>query len=102
MNRRKFIKPVSMTWAAFALLPGCFHALAEKVKEGVKIKFRSRNDLGGNIGTDPMWTLTSNTGLKPTSAQPKMKLTKKLDVQTGVRQNGMGVMCKVYGLRWRV
>ena len=28
MNRRKFIKPVSMTWAAFALLPGRFHALA--------------------------------------------------------------------------
>ena len=51
MNRRKFIKLLSMAWAAAALLPVRFVALAEKVKEGVKIKFRSRNDLGGNNGT---------------------------------------------------
>ena len=59
MNRRKFIKLLSMTWAAVALLPVRFCAQAEKVKvwtyeHFATIGYRSRHNLAGNMGTDPI------------------------------------------------
>jgi predicted aconitase len=72
-------------WAAVAWFPGRLRAEAESLGDWLSehlgsVGFRSRNNLQGNMGTDPMFSLTTHTGANKLSArasdpQPEMKLT---------------------------
>jgi predicted aconitase len=85
MNRRTFFRLMAAAWGTLALFPTRIRAEAAKAKDRVSealasVGFRSNNDLGGSIGTDPMFCLTTYTGHKPSGAdlshqEPKMILT---------------------------
>ena len=87
MNRRTFFKVMAGAWAAVALFPGHLRAESGKVRDWLSehfasVRFRSRNNLFGSMGTDPMFSLTSHTGSNQSSAkasddQSKMELTEE-------------------------
>jgi predicted aconitase len=85
MKRRDFNKLVAASWGAVALLPSLVWSATEKAASAVASKirpagFRSKNTLNGNMGTDPMWNMSTQTCARPTAAnpgesQPMMALT---------------------------
>ena len=102
MNRRSFFRVMAAAWGFVALLPVRLRAEAAKAKDRVSeslgsVGFRSRNNLEGSIGTDPMFCLTTYTGHKPAGAdlsdqEPKMTLNEEeqeiLDLMAYVLSGG--------------
>jgi predicted aconitase len=85
MKRRDFHKLVVAGWGALVLFPSLAWSATEKAASAVAGKlrplgFRTKNNLDGNMGTDPMWNMSTQTCARPATVnvdhpQPKMVLT---------------------------